>query len=232
MLSFPLSFGALYKIIGGRLAIQNLLTLLVSEKVPSIGSIPVRKRGRCLHLVGVRCGLVWWCLYACHLVAGEEALLPPGWWCETGLGPGDRGKCYPAEGYHFEERSGWELSISPRLYHSDHPLKRFVFRAKIGLKLTTRASCGQAFIFRPSYDRARLVGLAVATRRASNAGRRGTGGRSCRKQISSGNTPKGDALACDANPPKDKHDLLELAGTWTQAALQSRSRPLGEVSAA
>ena len=39
-------------------------------------------------------------------------------------------------------------------------------------------------------------------------------------------------LVCDAETPKDKHDLLELAGTWTQAALQSRSRPLGDVSAA
>ena len=39
-------------------------------------------------------------------------------------------------------------------------------------------------------------------------------------------------LVCDAETPKDKHDLLELAGTWTQAALQSRYRPLGEVSAA
>jgi hypothetical protein len=39
-------------------------------------------------------------------------------------------------------------------------------------------------------------------------------------------------LICDAETPKDKHDLLELAGTWTQAALQSRSRPLGDVSAA
>ena len=39
-------------------------------------------------------------------------------------------------------------------------------------------------------------------------------------------------LACDAKTAKDKQDLLELAGTWTQAALQSRSRPLGEVSAA
>ena len=39
-------------------------------------------------------------------------------------------------------------------------------------------------------------------------------------------------LVCDAETAKDKHDLLELAGTWTQAALQSRSRPLGEVSAA
>ena len=39
-------------------------------------------------------------------------------------------------------------------------------------------------------------------------------------------------LACDAKIAKDKHDLLELAGTWTQAALQSRSRQLGEISAA
>ena len=39
-------------------------------------------------------------------------------------------------------------------------------------------------------------------------------------------------LVCDAETPKDKHDLLELAGTWTQAALRSRSRPLDEVSAA
>ena len=32
-------------------------------------------------------------------------------------------------------------------------------------------------------------------------------------------------LVCDAETPKDKHDLLELAGVWTQAALHSRSRP-------
>ena len=28
-------------------------------------------------------------------------------------------------------------------------------------------------------------------------------------------------LVCDAKTAKDKQDLLELAGTWTQAALQS-----------
>ena len=39
-------------------------------------------------------------------------------------------------------------------------------------------------------------------------------------------------LACDAKTPEDKQDSLELSGTWTQAALQSRSRQLGEVSAA
>jgi hypothetical protein len=39
-------------------------------------------------------------------------------------------------------------------------------------------------------------------------------------------------LACDAKTARDKRDLLELSGTWTQAALQSRSQPLGEVSAA
>jgi hypothetical protein len=39
-------------------------------------------------------------------------------------------------------------------------------------------------------------------------------------------------LVCDAKTAKDKQDLLELSGTWTQAALQSRSRQLGEVSAA
>jgi hypothetical protein len=39
-------------------------------------------------------------------------------------------------------------------------------------------------------------------------------------------------LACDAKTAKDKQDLLELSGTWTQAALQSRSQPLSEVSAA
>ena len=39
-------------------------------------------------------------------------------------------------------------------------------------------------------------------------------------------------LACDAKTAKDKQDLLELSGTWTQAALESRSRPLGEVNAA
>ncbi len=50
-------------------------------------------------------------LYACHLVAGEEALLPPGWFCDNGLGPGDRGKCYPAEGYHFEERGGGRVAV-------------------------------------------------------------------------------------------------------------------------
>ena len=38
-------------------------------------------------------------------------------------------------------------------------------------------------------------------------------------------------LACDAKTAKDKQDLLELSGTWTQAALKSRYRPLGEVSA-
>jgi hypothetical protein len=35
-------------------------------------------------------------------------------------------------------------------------------------------------------------------------------------------------LVCDAETAKDKHDLLGLAGTWTQVALQSRSRPLGD----
>jgi len=50
-------------------------------------------------------------LYACHLVAGEEALLPPGWFCDTGLGPGDRGKCYPTEGHHFEERGGGRVAV-------------------------------------------------------------------------------------------------------------------------
>ena len=39
-------------------------------------------------------------------------------------------------------------------------------------------------------------------------------------------------LACDAEFAKDKQELLELSGTWTQAALQSRSRQLGDVSAA
>jgi len=39
-------------------------------------------------------------------------------------------------------------------------------------------------------------------------------------------------LACNAKTAKDKQDFLELSGTWTQAALQSRSRPLGKVSAA
>jgi hypothetical protein len=39
-------------------------------------------------------------------------------------------------------------------------------------------------------------------------------------------------LACDAKIAKDKQDLLELSGTWTRAAIQSRSRQLGEVSAA
>ena len=38
--------------------------------------------------------------------------------------------------------------------------------------------------------------------------------------------------ACDAKTSEDKQDLLELAGVWTQAALQSRSRTHGEVSAA
>jgi hypothetical protein len=33
-------------------------------------------------------------------------------------------------------------------------------------------------------------------------------------------------LVCDAKTAKDKQDLLELSGTWTQAALQSRSRQL------
>ena len=50
-------------------------------------------------------------LYAWHQLAGEEALLPPGWFCDTGLGPGDRGKCYPADGYHFEERGGGRVAV-------------------------------------------------------------------------------------------------------------------------
>ena len=50
-------------------------------------------------------------LYTCSFVAGEPALLPPGWWCDTGAGPGDRGKCYPAEGYHFEERGGGRVAV-------------------------------------------------------------------------------------------------------------------------
>jgi hypothetical protein len=33
--------------------------------------------------------------------------------------------------------------------------------------------------------------------------------------------------ACDAKTSEDKQDLLELAGVWTQAALNSRSRPAG-----
>jgi hypothetical protein len=39
-------------------------------------------------------------------------------------------------------------------------------------------------------------------------------------------------LACDARTGRDKQEFLELAGTWTQAAVQSRSRPLGDVSVA
>ena len=39
-------------------------------------------------------------------------------------------------------------------------------------------------------------------------------------------------LVCGAKTAKDKQELLELSGTWTQAALQSRSRQLGDVSAA
>ena len=39
-------------------------------------------------------------------------------------------------------------------------------------------------------------------------------------------------LSCDAKTGRDKQELLELAGTWTQAALQSRSRPLGDGSVA
>jgi hypothetical protein len=39
-------------------------------------------------------------------------------------------------------------------------------------------------------------------------------------------------LACDAKTGRDKQEFLELAGTCTQAALQSRSRPLGDVSVA
>jgi hypothetical protein len=39
-------------------------------------------------------------------------------------------------------------------------------------------------------------------------------------------------LVCDVETAKDKQELLELSGTWTQAALQSRSRQLGDVSAA
>jgi hypothetical protein len=50
-------------------------------------------------------------LYACHLVTGDEALLPPGWFCDAGLEPGDRGHCYPAEGYHFEERGGHRIAV-------------------------------------------------------------------------------------------------------------------------
>lgn len=50
-------------------------------------------------------------LYAWHQLAGDEALLPPGWFCDNGLGPGDRGKCYPAEGYHFEERGGGRVAV-------------------------------------------------------------------------------------------------------------------------
>ena len=39
-------------------------------------------------------------------------------------------------------------------------------------------------------------------------------------------------LACDAKTGRDKQEFLELAATWTQTALQSRSRPLGDVSIA
>ena len=40
----------------------------------------------------------------------------------------------------------------------------------------------------------------------------------------------GEAMlsACDAKTSEDKQDLLELAGVWTQAALNSRSRPGGQ----
>jgi hypothetical protein len=63
-------------------------------------------------LIWLACAaLLFGALYACHLVAGEEALLPPGWFCDTGLGPGDRGNCYPAEGYHFEERGGGRIAV-------------------------------------------------------------------------------------------------------------------------
>jgi hypothetical protein len=39
-------------------------------------------------------------------------------------------------------------------------------------------------------------------------------------------------LACDAKIAKDKQDLLSFSGSWAQVALLSRSRQLGEVSAA
>jgi hypothetical protein len=43
---------------------------------------------------------------------------------------------------------------------------------------------------------------------------------------------EGMLLACDAKTARDKQEFLQRAGTWTQAALQNRSRLLGEVSAA
>ena len=55
--------------------------------------------------------LVVGALYACDLMTGEEALPPPGWWCDPGLGPWDRSQCYPTEGYHFEERGGGRVAV-------------------------------------------------------------------------------------------------------------------------
>ena len=46
----------------------------------------------------------------------------------------------------------------------------------------------------------------------------GHGKCSCRKQ---GYAKEAMLLVCDAKTAKDKRDLLELSGTWTQAALQS-----------
>ena len=91
-----------------------------------------------------------------------------------------------------------------------------------------------AFLFWAPQIAIRVSNFAqTATAKECKRGWRGTGKCSCRKQISSGNTAKeAMLLACDAKIAKDKQDLLELSGTWTQAALQSRSRQLGEASAA
>ena len=60
----------------------------------------------------------------------------------------------------------------------------------------------------------------------------GAGGRPCRKQISSGNSSQTDQFwqfakeamlsACHAEIDDDKQALLDLARTWTQAALLER----------
>lgn len=50
-------------------------------------------------------------LYACHLMAGQQALLPPGWWCDTPLEAWETPQCYPTEGYHFEERGGGRAAV-------------------------------------------------------------------------------------------------------------------------
>jgi hypothetical protein len=91
-----------------------------------------------------------------------------------------------------------------------------------------------AFLFWAPQIAIRVSNFAqTATARGCKQGQRGMGGCSCRKSDQFWEYAReAMLLVCDAKTAKDKQELLELSGTWTQAALQSRSRQLGDVSAA